>query len=438
MVLNFNNNYLYTLVEMQRYAMEPWRQFATMSKDFHGHLPDNKISRSMAAGYELFERMTRNYPKPEFDIKEVEVNGKPVAIEQITLISKTFCNLLHFKKEGKFNQPKMLVVAPMSGHHATLLRGTVKDLLPFFDVYITDWVNARDVPVDDGYFRFDDFVNYIVEFMKTLGPNLHVMAVCQPSVPVLAAVSMLSSENDPMRPDTLILIGGSVDSRKNPTEVNDYAAERTILWFENNVITKVPMNYPGTGRSVYPGFTQLFGFMAMNLQAHVEAHWDLFKHLVEGDGESAIAHKKFYNEYLAVMDLPAEFYLDTVNVVFKKHLLPRGKLVCSGKKVIPSDIKDTFLLCIEGEKDDISGRGQTKAAMKVCENIPESKKKYYLQNGVGHYGIFNGKKYRECVVPVIQEFVEKSVQAHAKSTQPKARKPAKPGAVKKAKKGKKK
>lgn len=403
----FRNHFLYTLVEMQRQAIEPIRQFAIASKDFNNDFfSDNKIGRTIAASFELFERMTRHYPKPEFGIEETEVSGKTVKITQKTVLSKTFCKLLHFKKDGEFNLPKILVVAPMSGHHSTLLRGTVKGLLPHFDVYITDWINARDVPIDSGHFHFDDYVKYVTQFMQKLGPKLTVLAVCQPSVPVLAAVSLMSTAKDPMVPDNLILMGGPIDTRKNPTEVNDYAAEKTILWFETNVITTVPVNYPGAGRAVYPGFTQLYGFMAMNMQTHMEAHIDLFNHLVEGDGESAETHKDFYNEYLAVMDLPAEFYLDTVNIVFKEHLLPRGKLVCNGKPVNTFDINKTALLCIEGERDDISGRGQTKAALDICTKIPENRKKYHLQKGVGHYGIFNGKRYREQVVPVMVEFVK--------------------------------
>jgi poly(3-hydroxybutyrate) depolymerase len=407
----FNNNYLYSLVELQRKAIEPYRQIALLNKDFHtSFFSHTKIGRSVSASYELFERLTRHYQKPAFGISETLVNGKKVFLNDEIILSKTFCNLLHFKKDGKFNQPKMLVVAPMSGHFATLLRGTVEGLLPHFDVYITDWSNACDVPVSSGNFTFDNFVEYVTEFMQKLAPHLSVMAVCQPSVPVSVAIAMMSAENDKSVPENLILMGGPIDTRKNPTEVNDYAADKTIKWLESNVITKVPYNYEGAGRAVYPGFTQLSGFMAMNMQMHIEAHWDLYKHLVEGDGESVESHKKFYNEYLSVMDLPAEFYLDTVKIVFKEHLLPRGKLVCNNKRVDLASINKTSLLCIEGELDDISGIGQTKAALTLCKNLPESRKKYHLQKDVGHFGIFNGRRYRQFIVPIVVDFVEKTTK----------------------------
>ncbi|MCE3231829.1 MAG: Poly-beta-hydroxyalkanoate depolymerase [Rickettsiaceae bacterium] len=421
MMAYFHNNCLYTFVELQRKAIEPLRQLVSINREFSNSLfSKSSIGRSILASFELFERITRNYEKPAFGIAHTNVNGKKVAIKEKTILSRTFCDLIHFEKAENYNLPKMLVVAPLSGHYATLLRGTVEGLLPHFDVYITDWVNARDVPMDEGSFGLNDFVSYVTLFMQTLGPDLNVTAVCQPSVPVSAAVSIMSKENDPMVPANLILMGGPIDTRHNPTEVNDYATEKTIFWLETNVITKVPMNYAGAGRSVYPGFTQLSGFMAMNMQMHIKAHWDLYTQLVEGDGESAEAHKKFYNEYLSVMDLPAEFYLDTVNTVFKKHLLPRGKMICNGKEVHLSDIDKTSLLCIEGELDDISGIGQTKAAITLCKNIPEKRKKYHLQKDVGHYGIFNGRRYREFVVPVIVSFVAKNAETEGHKKNKKA------------------
>lgn len=405
----FHNDYLYSMVELQRCSLEPYRQFALKNKGFLDYyFSGSKYGRTVSASFEMFERITRDYPKPEFGIKSTLVNSKAVKIEQKTIHTETFCKLLHFKKDGEYNLPKMLVVAPMSGHFATLLRGTVEGLLPHFDVYITDWVNARDVSTEDGLFTFDDFVRYVTTFIRKLGQDVNVLAVCQPSVPVSAAVAIMSKQNDPCVPQSMTLMGGPIDTRKNPTEVNDYAAERTIRWFESNVITKVPLNYVGAGRSVYPGFMQLYGFMAMNLKTHVEAHWELFNHLVDGDGDSADAHKKFYNEYLSVMDMPAEFYLETINLVFKKHLLPKGKLVCDGVNVNLADIEKTALLCIEGERDDISGRGQTKAAIDLCKSIPAERKKYHLQKDVGHYGIFNGKRYRDYIVPLIVDFVKKN------------------------------
>lgn len=403
-----HNDYLYSFVEMQRAALEPYRNFAKFNKDFNNQfLSHTKVGRSIAASYEMFERLTRHYPKPEFGITETKIGTKLVKIEEKIVARKTFCNLLHFKKKNQIKQPKILVISPLSGHHATLLRGTVRGLLPHYDVYITDWLDARDIPLDKGSFNFDDFTSYLITFMQKLSPGLNVLAVCQPSVPALTAVALMSSAEDPKLPKTLTMMGGPIDTRKSPTEVNDYAAERTIDWFENNVITKVPFNYAGVGREVYPGFTQLSGFMSMNMHTHMGAYVGLFNHLVEGDGESAAAHKKFYNEYLSVMDLPAEFYLDTVNIVFKEHLLPRGKLQCLGKTVDLSSIKKTSILCIEGEKDDISGVGQTKAAIKLCKNLPDNKKQYHLQKNVGHYGIFNGRRYREQVVPVICKFTGK-------------------------------
>ena len=403
----FHNDYLYSIVELQRCSLEPYRQVALKNKDFlDSYFSGSKYGRTVSASFEMFERITRDYPKPEFGIKNTLVNGKTVKIDQKTIHTETFCKLLHFKKDAEYDLPKMLIVAPMSGHHATLLRGTVEGLLPHFDVYITDWINARDISTEDGLFTFDDFVRYVTTFVRKLGQDVNILAVCQPSVPVSAAVAIMSKQNDPCIPQSMTLMGGPIDTRKNPTEVNDYAAERTIRWFESNAITKVPLNYTGAGRSVYPGFMQLYGFMAMNLKTHVEAHWELFNHLVDGDGDSADSHKKFYNEYLSVMDLPAEFYLETINLVFKKHLLPRGKLVCDGVNVNLGDIEKTSLLCIEGERDDISGRGQTKAAIELCKSIPADRKKYHLQKDVGHYGIFNGKRYRDHIVPLIVDFVK--------------------------------
>lgn len=413
---------LYTLVEMQRRALEPTRILAKASKEFYKEFcSHSKIGRSMAASAEMIERFTSRYEKPEFGITETIIDGKTTKIEQTTIQHKTFCNLLHFKKEGKHNQPKILLVAPISGHYATLLRGTVEGLLPHADVYITDWLNVRDIPASEGEFHFDDYVKYVIEFCQKLGPDLTVIAVCQPSVPVMVAVALMSEENDPKTPQTVVLMGGPIDTRKSPTEVNDYAAMRTIRWFEDNVITSVPANYKGAGRQVYPGFMQLYGFLAMNMQNHIEAHQDLFRHLIEGDGEGEESHKKFYNEYLAVMDLPAEFYLDTVTIVFHQHLLPRGLLLSNGKLVRLGNITKSALLCIEGERDDISGRGQTKAALALCSGIPDQRKHYHLQKGVGHYGIFNGRRYREKIVPLIIDFINLNKEDYI---MPIAKKPA--------------
>lgn len=408
MLQNFRNDFLYSFIEMQRASLEPLRYGAKFYRDYSKiFFSDYTAGRAFSAGYEMFERATRNYPKPDFGITETIVNNKKVKISEETILDKTFCKLTHFKKEGSDNLPKMLIVSPLAGHYATLLRGTVEGALPHYDVYITEWVNASQIPAKEGTFNFDDFVNYITEFINKLGQGINILAVCQPSVPVLAAVSLMSSEKSKNLPKTLTMMGGPIDTRKSPTEVNDYATEREIKWFENNVITMVPANHPGYGRYVYPGFMQLYGFMAMNMKSHMKSHGELFEDLIEGDDEGVDYHKKFYNEYLAVMDLPAEFYLETVNIVFKKHSLPKGILHCNGKFVDTKAIKDTAILCVEGELDDISGVGQTKAALTICSGLDESKKQYHLQKGAGHYGIFSGGKFRNKVLPVIVDFTDK-------------------------------
>jgi poly(3-hydroxybutyrate) depolymerase len=420
---------------MQRQTLEPARVAAQASKGFYSmFFSHTRFGRSMAAGAEMIERFTSRYEKPAFGIFDTEIAGNKIKVEEIKVAHKAFCNLLHFRKPAEYNNlPKILLVAPMSGHFATLLRGTILGLLPVADVYITEWINVRDVPADKGEFRFDDYVNYIINFCHILGPDITLVAVCQPSVPVMVAAALMSEANDPKTPSNIVLMGGPIDTRKSPTEVNDYAAAKTIRWFEQNVITAVPSQYKGAGRLVYPGFMQLYGFLAMNMQTHIKAHWDLFRHLVDGDGESVWSHKKFYNEYLAVMDLPAEFYLDTVKAVFQEHLLPRGKLVSNGKTVRLETIVKPALLCIEGERDDISGRGQTKAAITLCRGIPDQRKHYHLQKGVGHFGIFNGRHYREKIVPLIIDFINNNNLNKENTVMTMAKKPAaKKAAPKKA------
>jgi poly(3-hydroxybutyrate) depolymerase len=403
---------VYSLVELMRANMVPLRSTLKIIKDVNAH-PANPVSymylsRAINASLELTERITRQYNKPVFGINHVMIGNKRVEVKQKTIMKKTFCDLLHFEKEWHQKQPKMLIVAPLSGHHATLCRGTVEGLLPHFDVYITDWKNARDVPLKEGGFDLDDFIDYCIEFFTFLKENLHVLAVCQPAVPVTAAVAIMSNENKKYLPKSMTLIGGPIDTRRSPTQVNSYAEHRALYWFENNVITRVPINYAGYMRSVYPGFIQLSGFMAMNMQRHLGAHMKLFQHLVAGDGDGSHAHKKFYDEYLAVMDLPAEFYLQTIQTVFKDHALPKGELVSRERWVNLSDITDTALLAIEGELDDITGQGQTKASIDLCNNIPKTKKHYHFQKGVGHYGLFNGSKFRSMLVPVIKNFAYKN------------------------------
>lgn len=408
MMKNHENGPLYSFHEMQYAAISPINFMAHASKAFHSNplspLTYTSYGRKMAAASEVLERVTHRYGKPIFGLTHTKVAGKEVHINEDIIASLPFCRLIHFKKDMKKEQPKMLIVAPMSGHHATLLRGTVEALLPELDVYITDWIDAREVPLLHGEFRLEDYIAYTIEFTRML-EGAHLLAVCQPSVPVMIAAAVMNERKDPAAPLSMTLIGGPIDTRINPTKVNKLAAEKPLQWFKNNVITRVPINYPGFMRRVYPGFLQLSGFMQLNLDRHIDAHKDLFKHLVEGDGESATAHRKFYDEYLSVCDLPAEFYLDCIDQVFQRHLLPKGEFMYDGKKVKPSAITKTALLTLEGELDDISGVGQTKAAQTICSSLPESKRTHYMQKGVGHYGIFNGRKFREHVVPIIVDFV---------------------------------
>lgn len=408
----FGNSHLYTAFELQRMALSPINMMAKASKEFYSNVLNpisyTEFGRHAAAGSELLERMTRRFAKPAFEITETLVKDEAVLIEERPVLTKVFGRLLHFRKERRYKQPKLLIVAPMSGHYATLLRGTVEGFLPHMDVYITDWRNAQDVPVVEGSFDLDDYINYVIEFIRFLGDNVHVLAVCQPAVPVFAAAAIMNAENDPKAPASIILTGGPIDTRINPTQVNQLAYEKSIDWFRHNVITRVPVNYAGAWRAVYPGFLQLTGFMSLNMDKHIESHVELFNHLVEGDGESAEAHKTFYNEYLSVMDIPAEFYLQTVETVFQKFSLPQGKMVSRGRKINPAAMKKTALMCIEGEKDDISGVGQTKAALDLCTNLPKAKKHYHMQKGVGHYGQFNGRRFREFIVPAVCDFIQKN------------------------------
>lgn len=367
------------------------------------------LPRMMAASCELFENVTRRYGKPEWGIKETKIFGMPVPINEQIVYSKPFCNLVHFDREekviGRRYDPKVLIVAPLSGHYATLLRGTVEAMIREHNVYVTDWADARMVPVGAGPFDLDDFIDYIIEFIQYLGGNTHVIAVCQPAVPVLAAAALMASRNDPMLPASVTLMGGPIDTRRNETAVNKLAKTRPIEWFENNVINTVPFPNPGFMRKVYPGFIQLTGFMQMNLERHMTAHKDLFSNLVKGDCDSVESHQTFYEEYLAVLDLPAKFYLQTVKVVFQDHDLPDGRMTHRGEKVDCAAIKRTALMTVEGERDDICGLGQTEAAHDLCVNIPMDEKYHYVQSGVGHYGVFNGTRWRTEIQPRIREFI---------------------------------
>lgn len=405
------NSQLYNMHEMHHATMSPLHTLANANKLFfrnpYNLLSYTKIGKTISAASELMERATRRYIKPEFKIDRTSIDGKRHDVAEEYVLEKPFCKLLHFKKvTEEVKQPKVLLVAPMSGHHSTLLRGTVRGLLPFADVYITDWIDAREVPFYEGKFDLNDYISYLIEFLTMLEGKAHVIAVCQPSVPVMAAVSIMNANRDVNAPRSMTLMGGPIDTREAPTAVNRTATEKPLSWFEKNVVTRVPANYPGFMRRVYPGFLQLTGFMTMNLERHIGEHVKLFQHLVQGDGDSAEAHRVFYDEYLSVADLPAEFYLQTIETVFQKHSLPKGEMMYHDQRVDPSKITKTALLTIEGELDDISGVGQTKAAQKLCTGLAKEKKKHHLQKDVGHYGIFNGRKYREFIIPVISEFIQ--------------------------------
>ncbi|WP_082359183.1 polyhydroxyalkanoate depolymerase [Bosea sp. AAP35] len=366
------------------------------------------FGRTVAASCELFERTTRRYGKPAFGLPETTINGVRTAVEERVVWERPFGRVIYFDRqiEGRRKpQPKVLIVAPMSGHYATLLRGTVEAFLPGHEVYITDWTDARLVPLAAGRFDLDDYIDYVIAMLQMMGPETHVMAVCQPAVPVLAAIARMEADGDACAPRSMTLMGGPIDTRRSPTEVNKMAVDRGIDWFGNRCITRVPFGNPGTMRAVYPGFLQLSGFMAMNLDRHVTAHYDMFKYLVQGDGDSAEKHRDFYDEYLAVMDLTAEFYLQTVETVFIEHALPKGTMMHRDKPVDCAAIRNVALMTVEGEKDDISGVGQTQAAHDLCPNIPDDKRVHYLQLGVGHYGVFNGSRFRSEIAPRISDFM---------------------------------
>jgi poly(3-hydroxybutyrate) depolymerase len=404
---------LYWFYETSRAALGPSRVWADATRLLFKN-PINPLSfttfgKSVAAACELFERSTRRYSKPEWRIETTLVGGERVPVQISAVWERPFCRLLHFERvfehAPKRPQPKLLIVAPMSGHFATLLRGTVEAFLPNHDVYITDWADARVVPMSEGDFDLDDYIDYVIDILHELGGDTHVIAVCQPSVPVIAAVALMEADDDPYVPASMILMGGPIDTRVNPTAVNALAQKRGIDWFRSHVITKVPFPNPGFMRDVYPGFLQLNGFVSMNLDRHIEAHKQLFLHLVRGDGDSAHKHKEFYDEYLAVMDLAAEFYLQTVDTVFVRHALPKGEMTHRGRPVDLGRIKRVALLTVEGEHDDISGVGQTEAAQRLCSNIPPDRRAHYLQLGVGHYGVFNGSRFRSEIAPRISDFI---------------------------------
>ncbi len=403
----------YWLYEMTQAALSPSRAFADAARLFYRN-PANpfahtQFGKSVAAACEVYERATRRYGKPDWDITSAIVGGERIPVHISTVWERPFCRLLHFERTferpPRRPQPRLLIVAPLSGHYATLLRGTVEAMLPNHDVYVTDWIDARMIPATEGTFDLDDYIDYVISMLHMLRGEVHVMAVCQPSVPVLAAIARMEAENDPYIPHSMVLMGGPIDTRINPTAVNAVTDNRDIEWFKRNVITKVPFPNPGFMRDVYPGFLQLNGFMSMNMDRHIEAHNKLFKHLVEGDGDSAQKHREFYDEYLAVMDLCAEFYLQTVDTVFIRHALPKGEMTHRGRPVDPAAIRRVALMTVEGEHDDISGVGQTEAAHRLCVNIPAERKAHWLQPDVGHYGVFNGSRFRSEIAPRIADFV---------------------------------
>ena len=407
---------LYQLYETQRAFMAPFSEFASASAKLYNHplspFVHTPMAQRISAGLDLMHRLAKDYEKPQFGISSATVGGIEVAVQQQTALEKPFCRLLRFKRftdnpvalDQMKSQPTVLVVAPLSGHHSTLLRDTVRSLLHDHKVFITDWTDARMVPVDAGPFHLDDYVAYVQEFIRHVGPHAHVMSVCQPTVPVLAAVSLMASRGE-ATPLTMTMMGGPIDARRSPTAVNNLAMDKSFQWFENNVIYRVPQNYPGAGRRVYPGFMQYSGFVAMNPDRHVTSHYDYFLDLVRGDEESAESHREFYDEYNAVLDMPAEYYLDTIKKVFQEFALVNGSWVSDGQPVRPQDIRHTALLTVEGELDDISGAGQTKAAHDLCSGIPAEHRFHYDAVGAGHYGIFSGRRWREMVYPRVRSFI---------------------------------
>jgi poly(3-hydroxybutyrate) depolymerase len=413
---------LYHHYELQRLALAPMRVAAGSALSLLD-MPENPLretpaGRFTAAMLDSFEHLTRRFGKPRFGLNETTVDGHTVAVIEENVVDLPWCSLKHFRRDlpgGRRRRPDpaVLMVAPMSGHHATLLRGTVEAFLPDHDVYITDWRDARIMPWAGPDFDLDDYINYVIEFLHTLGPQTHVVAVCQPAVPVLAAVALMNAARDPDVPLSMTLIGGPIDTREAPTKVNKFAKSHSINWFRENAIHPVPLGNPGFMRLVYPGFLQLAGFMAMNLDRHVSAHWQMFQHLVQGDGESLAAKRAFYEEYRSVMDLPSKYFLQTVETVFQEHLLPRGLMVSRGRPVDLGAIETTALLTIEGERDDISGIGQTRATHPLCRNLRPEMHRHIEQEGVGHYGLFNGRRFREEIAPRIKAFIRAQVKQTA-------------------------
>ena len=422
---------LYSAYEMAYAAVTPARIAAGLGARFW-RSPFNPVAsswaaRTTAAALDVFEHATRRYPKPDWGVMDTQVGGATVPVSIEPVLKKDFATLLHFKRDenalkkarGKDQKdPAVLIVAPLSGHFATLLRGTVEAMLPEHDVYITDWADARYVPINHGRFDLNDYIDYLIDFIRTIdgetSSGVHTMAVCQPGPALLAAASIMAEDGDPSRPASMTIMGSPIDTRRSPTTPNVLAQEREFSWFENNMIYTVPAPYPGIMRRVYPGFVQLYSFLSMNSGRHWNAHYDYFQHLVEGDGDSADKHRSFYDEYLAVTDLTEEFYLQTIREVFQEHTLADGKFMHRGRRVKPEAITDIALMTVEGEKDDISGIGQTQAAHDLCVNIPDALQLDYVQPGVGHYGVFNGSRWRKEIQPKIAKFIVNAESVVAK------------------------
>jgi len=407
---------LYHTFEITHASITPARAVAQATRKLLKN-PLNPCSRTLtgrttAACCEMFVNATKRYGKPEFGLDETEIEGRPTPVVEEVVLKKPFCELLHFRRDGEHverrSDPKLLIVAPLSGHFATLLRGTVEAMLPEHDVYITDWIDARMVPISEGRFDLDDYIDYVIEFIRLLsrdGERLAIMAVCQPSVPVMAATALMCEDGDPQRPASVTLLGGPIDTRLSPTKPNDLATSKSLPWFEKNVVTLVPWPHPGVFRRVYPGFMQLTGFVSINLDRHMDAALKQFRNLIKGDGDSAASHRAFYDEYNSVMDMTAEYYLQTIDTVFQRHLMPRRMMKYRGHLVNLSKITDVALMTIEGELDDITGCGQTEAAHALCDGLPDSLKLHYTQPKVGHYGVFNGSRYRRMIQPRIRDFI---------------------------------
>jgi poly(3-hydroxybutyrate) depolymerase len=405
---------LYHAYEMTHAAISPMRAAARMGQEVFSN-PLNPMSitfgsRAMSAALEMFINATRRYGKPVFGLDETPVDGVPTPVVEEIVWSSPFCNLLHFRRDTPVERydPKVLMVAPMSGHYATLLRGTVRDMLPDHDIYITDWVDAREIPVGFGDFDLDDYADHLIamiEHLSTAGERIAVMAVCQPGIPVMVAASLMAMERHPLRPASMVLMGSPIDTACNPKQPNELAQQRPLSWFENNVVVRVPWPNPGFVRLVYPGFLQLSGFLAMNIDRHVDAHVNQFQNLVRGDGDSSEQHRGFYDEYLAVMDLTAEFYLQTIDRVFQRRLLANGAYRHRGRLVEPDVIEDIALMTVEGEKDDITGLGQTEAAHRLVPRLSDARRAHHVAVGVGHYGVFNGSRWRNGTLPKVRDFI---------------------------------